>query len=118
MPYSSAGHAAPQPRVRARRASDYLAGRGAGVVYSALMVRHRPAHLRMIPPGWTEHDGEGCPLPLEATPMVIFRNGGRARLNVGKSQTYALDPWIWCDPPSGLDIIAFLHDETRPNRCE
>ena len=82
------------------------------------MLRHRPAHLRMIPPGWTEHDGEGCPLPLEATPMVMFRNGGQARLNVGKSQTYALDPWIWCDPPSGLDIIAFLHDEIRPNRCE
>lgn len=60
-----------------------------------------------MPEGWTQHDGKGCPLALYAEPMVMFRNGARARLNVGESQTWALDPWIWCEPPSGFDVVAY-----------
>ena len=39
--------------------------------------------------GWIEHDGSGCPVPLESKPAVMFRDG-----EIADADDRA-DAWVW-----------------------
>lgn len=85
------------------------------------MARHRSARMRameavVIPEGWTEHDGKGCPVDLDATPAIVFRSGTDGRPLVmqpkypaSKWEGYGgRDCWKWMpDSPDGADIVAY-----------
>ena len=80
------------------------------------MVRRRsPEHPR-IPTGWTQHNGEGCPVDPLSKPAVMFRIGSKTPrdmqtaehwINMGEGSC-----WDWEEGSRGpMDIVAYWEED-------
>ena len=47
-----------------------------------------------VPDGWVEHNGKGCPVPLDSTPRVRFRDGTEV---VGRKARFWVTPGNFWD---------------------
>lgn len=59
---------------------------------------------------WIAHDGFGVPLAVEQVRAVIFRNGATLEFSCFGKMSH--EHWVWMDPPSGLEVLAYLVAET------
>lgn len=79
------------------------------------MVRRRSPPPPKIPPGWTHHNGKGCPVDEQSRPAVMFRMGTETRRDVQTAEHWMMfaggDCWTWGDRPEPMDIIAYLPED-------